>query len=94
MWCSVVQGTTVHLYLTIVADGFNRNGGSQGAVRIPGPELHNTLGSAHQPTDSAAVLKELLFLILRTHNTKKKMNFCVCDMHTHLLFLYQHTMES
>lgn len=67
----MVQRGSVYLYLTIIADGFNRDGGSHRAVRVPGPELHNILGSAHQPSYSAAVLKQLLFLILGIQKTKK-----------------------
>ena len=47
MWCSEAQRTSAYLYLTIIADGFHGDGGSQRAVRVPGLELHNILGPAH-----------------------------------------------
>lgn len=54
-----------YLYLTVVADGFHGDGGCQRAVGVSGRELHNVLGSAHKASHSAAVLQELLLLILR-----------------------------
>lgn len=42
-----VENPPVHLNLTIITDGFDRDGGSDGAFRVPGPELHDVLGPAH-----------------------------------------------
>lgn len=64
----------MHLNLTIITDGFDRDGGSDGAFRVPGPELHDVLGSAHQPSHGAAVLKKLLFFIL---NAKMQNGFLI-----------------
>lgn len=47
MRCNEAQRTSAYLYLTIIADGFNGDGGSQRAVGVPGLELHNILGPAH-----------------------------------------------
>ncbi len=47
MWCNMAYRASVYLYLTIITDGFNRDGGSHGAFGVPGPELHDILGPAH-----------------------------------------------
>lgn len=70
-----MRRTSVYLYLTIITDGFDRDGGSDGAFGVPGSELYNALGFPHQAGHSAAVLQELLFLILETHTSKCQL-FC------------------
>lgn len=88
MKCVISKRTSVYLYLTIITDGLHRDGGSHGALCVPGPELHDILGPAHQPSDSAAVLKKLLFLILEKHHTKEIRYFSlILKMHTHLILL-------
>lgn len=58
-----------YLYLSVVADGPYGRGGSQGALCAAGPELHHRLGPAHQARHRAAVLNQLLLLLLRDGHT-------------------------
>lgn len=67
-----------HLYLTVIADSFDGDGGSQRTVGVPGRQLYNALGSAHQASHGAAVLQELLLLILRPPNKQ-----LICQRNTH-----------
>lgn len=78
----------MHLDLTIITDGFDGDGGSDGAFRVPGPELHYVLGSAHQPSHSVTVLKKLLFLILQGGKTQKVFLSCALHHMNNLNFIH------
>lgn len=53
-----------YLYLPVVTDGADGRGASQGALGAAGEELHHRLGPAHQAGHRAAVLNQLLLLLL------------------------------
>lgn len=55
-----------YLNLSVVTDGFDRDGRADRVVRAAGLQLDYGLGTAHQARHSAAVLKECLLLILQT----------------------------
>lgn len=57
---------TLYLYLSVVTDGFDGYGRPDRGVWGSGLELDDGLGLAHQPSHCAAVLEELLLLILGT----------------------------
>lgn len=54
-----------YLYLSVVTDGLNGCRGSQGALCVAGAELHHRLRSADQACHRAAVLNQLLLLLLQ-----------------------------
>lgn len=60
-----------YLYLAVVTDGFDRQGGADGAVWAAWLQLDDVLGPPHQTNHRATVLKELLLLILGTDGERK-----------------------
>ena len=53
-----------HLYLSVVTDGSDGRGGSQGGVGAAWAELDHRFGPPHQAGHRPAVLYQLLFLLL------------------------------
>lgn len=53
-----------YLYLTVVTDGFDGCGRSQGGFCTSGVKLHNRFGPAHQACHCATVFNQLLLLLL------------------------------
>lgn len=90
-----------YLYLTVIADGFDRDGGSQRTVGVPGRQLDNALGSAHQASHGAAVLQELLLLILRKpnqqlicrKNTRAHMCMSACTLNLRYASIYDEAVK-
>lgn len=54
-----------YLDLPVVADGSDGRRGPQGALGAAGAQLHHRLGPAHQAGYCAAILDELLLLLLQ-----------------------------
>lgn len=63
-----------YLDLSVVANGFDGRGVSQGGVCAAWTELDHSLGPAHQAGHSAAVLNQLLLLLLREISPRAPVN--------------------
>ena len=78
-WTSPSGRTEPYLYLSVVTDGFHRDGGSDQAFWVPGLELDDSLGPAHKPRHAAPVLEKLFLLILEESDSPIKSPQCLVE---------------